>query len=263
MQQNNLRIVIADDNEDFSEILHEYLSRQSGFEIVGIAGNGLETVELIREKEPDVVILDIIMPHLDGLGVLEKINAANLKKKPVFIIMSALGQDKITNIAVSLGAAFFMVKPFDIDVLISRIRQLKASNIKEDAMPGQHAETAVQHRLNYEESAELKVTRILHEVGIPSHLKGFQYLKQAILMVAEDNTMINAVTKRLYPGIAAKFKTVPINVERAMRNTIAIALSRGSHESMNELLGYNIDSDTSKVTNSEFIARVADRIRLD
>jgi len=262
MQQKNVRIVIADDNEDFCEILSEYLSSQSGIEIVGTAGNGLEAMELIQTKEPDVVILDIIMPHLDGLGVLERANALNIKSRPVFIILSALGQDKITNIAINLGAAFFMVKPFDMDVLVSRIKQLKEIDGREEST-GAMSDIAAHHRTISEESVDLKISRILHEVGIPSHLKGFQYLKMAIQMVVDDSTMINAVTKRLYPGIAAKFKTVPINVERAMRNTIAIALSRGPRGSMSELLGYEVAADSSKVTNSEFIARVADRVRLE
>ncbi len=263
MLLTNLKIVIADDNEDFTDILNEYLSNQSGFEIVGIAENGLEAMDMIRDNEPDVVILDIIMPHLDGLGVLERVNAANMKKKPVFIILSALGQDRITNLAINLGAAFFMVKPFDMDVLVSRILQLQSLNAHDDNQSKTGIENVLHHRSGIEENQELKVSRILHEAGIPAHLKGFQYLKEAILMVLDDITMINSVTKRLYPGVASKFKTVPINVERAMRNTIAIALSRGSHETMNELLGYEINPDSSKVTNSEFIARVAEKVRFE
>jgi two-component system, response regulator, stage 0 sporulation protein A len=263
MQHQNVKIVIADDNEDFTEILSEYLSSQSGFEIVGIAENGLVAMELIKEKEPDIAILDIIMPHLDGLGVLERIHASNMRKNPIIIILSALGQDKITNLAINLGASFFMVKPFDMDVLVSRIRQLQSMDDQEDPQVTTVIDSPPAHRSTMEESLDLKISRILHDVGIPAHLKGFQYLKEAILMVIEDISMINTVTKRLYPSVASKFKTVPINVERAMRNTIAIALSRGMHETMGDLLGYEISPDSSKVTNSEFIARVAEKVRLE
>lgn len=257
---NKIHIVIADDNQDFTEILQDYLKVQEDLEIVGIANNGVAAVELIKNTEPDVVILDIIMPQLDGLGVLERVNALDMTKKPLFIIASALGLDKITNLAINLGATFYIVKPFDMELLVSRIRQLGSGSFNykpSDTIPEYHE--SFQHQP--EDSIESKTIKILHDIGIPSHLKGFQYLLEAISMVSKDFSLINSVVKKLYPSIAKKFDTTPINVERAMRNTLDTALSRGAGSNLSVLLGYDIIKENSKVTNSEFIARVASQIR--
>lgn len=258
---NDIRIVIADDNEDFTDILQEYLSSQDGFLVSGIARDGLEAVEIIKNLEPDVVILDIIMPNLDGLGVLEKVNLLDIPRKPLFIILSALSQDKITSLSINLGATFYIVKPFDLELLAARIRQLGSGAFP--AFAAQVSRPVNIENLSYkpEESTAAKVTGILDEVGVPSHLKGFQYLLEAICMVAEDITLISSVMKRLYPAVADKFDTVPMNVERSMRNALDAALERGSSEKMSALLGYDLTKENIKVVNSEFIARVADRVR--
>ncbi|NMB34455.1 MAG: sporulation transcription factor Spo0A [Clostridium sp.] len=264
MSSNKIRVVIADDNREFGDILYEYLNEKEDIEVVGVARDGLEACEHIIEKLPDIVILDIIMPHLDGLGVLEKIGETPLDKRPLFIILSAVGQDKITQRALSLGAEYYVVKPFDMEVLVSRIRQLKnidaPSIIRTDG-------TGSEIRSSYEpprkRSLEAEVTSIMHEIGVPAHIKGYQYLRDAIMMVVKDLDVINSITKLLYPSIAKDYNTTPSRVERAIRHAIEVAWSRGQIDTIDSLFGYTINVGKGKPTNSEFIAMVADKLRLE
>ena len=259
---DSLRVIIADDNEDFAYILKDYLDEQDGINVVGIAHNGVEAVKLIERTESDIVILDLIMPLLDGLGVLEQVNSLNMVNKPLFVVLSALSQDNITNLAINLGAVFYIVKPFDLDLLVQRIKQLKAYDIPSISIPPLPIKAEKENISSAMlPSITAKVSNTLNDIGIPSHLKGYQYLLEAISLVVGDFTLINSVTKKLYPLVAEKFHTSPINVERAMRNTISVALSKGASENMTNLLGYEIVNDGSKVMNSAFIASVADRIR--
>ena len=262
MESNKIKILIADDNEDFCDIMREYLERQKDIEVLGIAQDGLKTIELINSKKPDMVILDIIMPHLDGLGVLEKLNEINLQKVPKVIILSAVGQDKITQRAINLGADYYMVKPFNFDVFIERIRQLMhdTSNLK------------IKKKINYSTSPtlitnntslEAEITNIIHEIGVPAHIKGYLYLREAITMVIGNVELLSAVTKELYPSIAKKFNTTPSRVERAIRHAIEVAWSRGKIDTINNLFGYTVHNDKGKPTNSEFIAMIADKLRLE
>ena len=262
VESNKIKILIADDNEDFCDIMREYLERQKDIEVLGIAQDGLKTIELINSKKPDMVILDIIMPHLDGLGVLEKLNEINLQKVPKVIILSAVGQDKITQRAINLGADYYMVKPFNFDVFIERIRQLMhdTSNLK------------IKKKINYSTSPtlitnntslEAEITNIIHEIGVPAHIKGYLYLREAITMVIGNVELLSAVTKELYPSIAKKFNTTPSRVERAIRHAIEVAWSRGKIDTINNLFGYTVHNDKGKPTNSEFIAMIADKLRLE
>jgi two-component system response regulator (stage 0 sporulation protein A) len=258
-----IQVVIADDNREFSDILYEYLNSQSDIEVTGIAGDGLEAYDMIVSKMPDIAILDIIMPRLDGLGVLEKINTTEMKKRPLFIILSAVGQDKITQRALALGAEYYVVKPFDMDVLVSRIRQLmvtKHSNIMRSQQPGdaRAASFATQPK-----NLEVEVTNIMHEIGVPAHIKGYQYLRDAIMMVVKDLDIINSITKQLYPSIAKEYNTTPSRVERAIRHAIEVAWSRGQIEAIDALFGYTVSLGKGKPTNSEFIAMIADKLRLE
>ena len=274
MSGKKIEVLIADDNREFGDILCEYLSNQSDIEVVGLARDGFEAVDLILQNTPDIAILDIIMPHLDGLGVLEKIAASNLEKKPLFIVLSAVGQDKITQRALALGAEYYIVKPFDMDVLVNRIRQLKdntyvasvssplSSSIslhKNDA----HAERKPVHITNTSRSLEVEVTNIMHEIGVPAHIKGYQYLRDAIMMVVKDLDVINSITKLLYPSIAKEYNTTPSRVERAIRHAIEVAWSRGQVDAIDALFGYTVNIGKGKPTNSEFIAMIADKLRLE
>lgn len=262
MENGKIKIVIADDNKEFSSILSDYLRGQSDFEVVGVAKDGLEAVKQVASYVPDVLVLDIIMPHLDGLGVLEKLNCTPNIPMPKVIVLSAVGQDKITQRAINLGAEYYVVKPFDMEIFSKRIRQLFTS--------GQVAETRrPQSYLSQESSLytdannlEIEITNIIHEIGVPAHIKGYLYLREAITMVVNDVELLSAVTKELYPSIAKKYNTTASRVERAIRHAIEVAWSRGQVETINRIFGYTIHNDKGKPTNSEFIAMVADKLRL-
>lgn len=262
MKNQRINILIADDNEDFCDILSEYLGRQQDIEVVGIAKDGLEAVEQIADKAPDVVVLDIIMPHLDGLGVLEKLNAMNMEKFPKIIILSAVGQDKITQRAISLGADYYVIKPFDFEVFIERIRQMVGSG-KSNPERRRSAPVSQPTLITNSRSLEAEITNIIHEIGVPAHIKGYLYLREAITMVVESVELLSAVTKELYPSIAKKYNTTPSRVERAIRHAIEVAWSRGKIDTINNLFGYTVHNDKGKPTNSEFIAMVADKLRLE
>lgn len=262
MRSTKIRIALADDNQDFCEILEEYLNKQEDMEVIGTAVNGLEACDLIVSQQPDVVILDVIMPHLDGIGVLEQMNKLSLEKRPVCIMLSAVGQDRITERALTLGAEYYIIKPFDMETLTNRIRQLKGhheiiknSNAVVPTKKSSHISLA--HHL------ETEVTNIIHEIGIPAHIKGYQYLREAITMAINDMDILNSITKQLYPSIAKQFNTTPSRVERAIRHAIEVAWSRGKMETIDRLFGYTVNTGKGKPTNSEFIALIADRLRLE
>ncbi len=263
MLERKIQIVIADDNKEFSDILCEYLNSQGDIEVVGMAKDGNEACDLITDRMPDIAILDIIMPHLDGLGVLEKLRGVQLKKRPLFIILSAVGQDKITQRALALGAEYYIVKPFDMDVLVSRIRQLKDSNHNPVIRSEHMMETKSSYHVPVQRNLEVEVTNIMHEIGVPAHIKGYQYLRDAIMMVVKDLDIINSITKQLYPSIAREYNTTPSRVERAIRHAIEVAWSRGQVDAIDSLFGYTVSIGKGKPTNSEFIAMVADKLRLE
>ena len=263
------KVLIADDNQDFSRTLSSYINNQDDMEVIAMAKDGNEAVEMIAKNNPDIVLLDVIMPHLDGLGVLEKVNEMETSKKPVCIMLSAVGQDKITQKAISLGAEYYVVKPFDIELLIKRIKEIKyhqpnqTSNyfITREIKP-QYIELSMDESKK-EENLEALVTNIIHEVGVPAHIKGYQYLREAIMMVVNDIDVINQITKSLYPKIAAKYNTTPSRVERAIRHAIEVAWGRGQQEAVESIFGYTISASKGKPTNSEFIAMIADKLRLE
>ncbi len=267
--KEKLSILIADDNQEFSYTLSSYINSQEDMEVVAIAKDGNEAVDMITNVVPDVAILDVIMPHLDGLGVLEKINVAKIDKKPVCIMLSAVGQDKITQKAIVAGADYYIVKPFDIEVLIQRIREIKFYKPNQTGSafitrePKQKYIELSENDSKKEENLEALVTNIIHEVGVPAHIKGYQYLREAIMMVVNDIDVINQITKSLYPKIAFKYETTPSRVERAIRHAIEVAWGRGQQEAVESIFGYTISAAKGKPTNSEFIAMIADKLRLE
>ena len=267
-----ITILIADDNADFATTLVGHLSKENDMEVVGIARDGKEAYEKILEMKPDVLLLDVIMPYLDGLGVLEKLNAAKIEKRPTCIMLSAVGQTKITQKAISLGAEYYVVKPFDIDVLINRIRDIK--NYKPTPTSKiDNCYTVRETKSKYieinsidkknQENLEALVTNIIHEIGVPAHIKGYQYLREAIMMVVQDIDIINQITKQLYPEIAEKYRTTPSRVERAIRHAIEVAWARGKNDAVESIFGYMVSAAKGKPTNSEFIAMIADKLRLE
>ena len=266
--KEKLSILIADDNQEFSYTLSSYINSQEDMEVVAIAKDGNEAVDMIMNVVPDVAILDVIMPHLDGLGVLEKINATKIDKKPVCIMLSAVGQDKITQKAIVAGADYYIVKPFDIEVLIQRIREIKnfkPNNSNNNFIIKEQKKTPYINVTSTKEEDHLEalVTNIIHGVGVPAHIKGYQYLREAIMMVVNDIEVINQITKSLYPQIAQKFGTTPSRVERAIRHAIEVAWGRGEVDLMENIFGYTVSASKGKPTNSEFIAMIADKLRLE
>lgn len=254
MVKEKIRIAIADDNREFVGIMQEYLSEQPDIEVTGIAYNGEEVLEIVESEQPDILILDIIMPHLDGIGVLEQINATALPKRPKIIMLTAFGQENITQRVVELGADYFILKPFNMEVLSARIRQLAGVITRQRPLVAQ----AIQSH-----PIDVEVTNIIREIGIPAHIKGYQYLRDAILMIAKEMDLLGAVTKVLYPKIAEKYSTTPSRVERAIRHAIEVAWARGNADMINKIFGYTIQLEKGKPTNSEFMAMIADKLRLE
>lgn len=265
MEDSKISVIIADDNKEFCNILNDYLLNQRDIVVTGIAKDGVEALKLIAEKKPDLVVLDIIMPHLDGLGVLERLNTMNIDPMPRIIVLSAVGQDKITQRAITLGADYYVVKPFDMDVFTKRIRQMFNNTISSDEVKKTVSimdTTEIKINKNEPLDLEAEITNIIHEIGVPAHIKGYMYLREAINMVVHDIELLSAVTKELYPSIAKKYNTTASRVERAIRHAIEVAWSRGQVDTINKLFGYTIHNDKGKPTNSEFIAMVADKLRL-
>lgn len=265
MEEQKISVLIADDNKEFCSILNDYLLNQRDIIVTGIAKDGLEALKLIEERKPDLVVLDIIMPHLDGLGVLERLNTMNINPMPRIIVLSAVGQDKITQRAITLGADYYVVKPFDMDVFTKRIRQIFNNTISSDETKKTISlvdTSEVRISKNNPNDLEAEITNIIHEIGVPAHIKGYMYLREAITMVVNDMELLSAVTKELYPSIAKKYNTTASRVERAIRHAIEVAWSRGQVETINKIFGYTIHNDKGKPTNSEFIAMVADKLRL-
>ena len=273
LEQEKMKLLIADDNKDFSDILAEFINAQEDMEVVGIACNGEEACKLIPECEPDIVILDVIMPYLDGIAVLERINAMMLERRPLFVMLSAVGQDKITEQALALGAEYYIVKPFDMETLVNRIRQLKSVTSSENNSSNNNrtvsSPVATKPLLPKTKgmvtghNLEAEVTSVIHEIGVPAHIKGYQYLRDAIIMVINDMDILNSITKQLYPSIAKQYNTTPSRVERAIRHAIEVAWSRGKMDTIDKLFGYTVNNGKGKPTNSEFIALIADRLRLE
>lgn len=253
-----LSVAIADDNERMVNVLNDIIKKDNEIRIVGSAGNGEDAYKIIREKEPDVVLLDIIMPKMDGLSVMERVNSdPTLKKHPKFIVISAIGQEAITEDAFNLGAHYYIMKPFNNEVVLNKVQAIKNNgNFARIPFTSKH-----NAQYNYE-NLENDVTDIIHEVGVPAHIKGYQYLRDAIIMVIRKPEMLNSITKILYPTIAKENLTTPSRVERAIRHAIEVAWSRGNMDIINDLFSYTVSTGKGKPTNSEFIALIADKIRL-
>lgn len=256
-----LNVAIADDNEILLDMLEEIVGSDEELNVVGKARNGEEVYGIIKNKEPDVVLLDIVMPKMDGLCVMNKVKKDDtIKKQPAFIMISAIGQESITEDAFEMGANYYIMKPFDNEVVLNRIKRTrdKKKNHKIQEKYGSYEKKEVKAR-----NLEADVTNIIHEIGIPAHIKGYQYLRDAIMMSVDDMEMLNSITKILYPTIAKKYQTTSSRVERAIRHAIEVAWGRGKMDTIDDLFGYTINNGKGKPTNSEFIALIADKIRLE
>ncbi len=239
-------VLLVDANEEFRGMLRDLIDQTEEFAVVGSVGDGLEALQMIEQHRPAVVLMDVVLPGLDGFGVMKQMKHEACDSK--VIVLSAFCNDRVVSEAVDLGACFFLTKPCEENALLDRMR----------AVCGQPSKDA-------EHPAELKnlVTSIIHEIGVPAHIKGYQYLREAIMIAVEDMDVINAVTKVLYPEVAKRFGTTPSRVERAIRHAIEVAWDRGDLETLQKFFGYTVSNAKGKPTNSEFIAMIADRLVLE
>ncbi len=255
-----LTVAIADDNERMLDMLEEIISMDKELNVVGKAKNGEEMCQIIKDKRPDVVLLDLIMPKMDGLTVMEHVGRdKSMAKQPYFIVVTAVGQERITEDAFDKGANYYVMKPFNNEILLNRIKTVR----KVFRSHEKKTEEVIENTQIREDDLENRVTDMLHEIGIPAHIKGYHYLRDAIIMAVEDMDVLNAITKVLYPTVAKKYQTTSSRVERAIRHAIEVAWSRGKLDTLDELFGYTVSNGKGKPTNSEFIALIADTIQLE
>ena len=249
-------VAIADDNERIIHMLGNMINNDSELELVGQADNGKDIYDIILEKQPDVVLLDIIMPKEDGLTVMERVHKdASVKKQPVFIVVSAVSQERITEDAFNLGAYYYILKPFDNDMILKRIKTLKRGLYPAIQKHGDKL-IAGQTPKMLERNLEMDVTNVIHEIGVPAHIKGYQYLRDAIIMSVNDMEMLNSITKILYPTIAKKHQTTPSRVERAIRHAITTTFQYGNKEFINSVFQNCLRPDRPAPTNTMFLARL-------
>lgn len=244
--ENKITVVLADANEEFRAMLRESIEATGEFAVTGMAGDGVSALRLIEEKKPQLLLADVVLPELDGFGLLDRMSA--LAQKPKTILLTAVYRSEIVAQAMEKDVSFFMPKPCEIGSLLERMRQaVGADEAEEDELQALHRQ----------------VTAVIHEVGVPAHIKGYQYVREAIVITVQDMEVINAVTKVLYPEVARRFNTTPSRVERAVRHAIEVAWDRGDLETLQRYFGYTVSNAKGKPTNSEFIAMIADKIRLD
>ena len=263
-----IKVGLVDDNQDFCDVVSEYVNKQDNMEIQFIANDGMEALEYMESgKIPDVLVLDMIMPHLDGFGVLEGLNDLNLTAYPRIIMTSAVGQDSIIQKAMNMGAQYYLVKPVNLGMLVKRINQLDENNlmlyVRQQDNPANLRKSIVLRDSLSNNDLEVDITNVIHEVGVPAHIKGYQFLRDAITLVVNRPEILGCITKELYPTIAMMNNTTPSRVERAIRHAIELAWNRGRVETLENLFGYTVQQNKGKPTNSEFIAIIADKLRLE
>ena len=254
--ETKTRILLADSNPDFCSLLTDLISTEKDMEIVASADNGVDALALIAELRPAVLLMDLVLSKLDGLELLRRLPETGVR--PHVIVLSGFVNSKVVADCSALGADYFMPKPCDMPTLLGRIRQLVLAS--RGPVPSAGFEIAPQARQDVD--LEAVVTDIIHEIGVPAHIKGYQYLREAIILTINDMEMINAVTKVLYPEVAKKFGTTPSRVERAIRHAIEVAWDRGDIEVLQKFFGYTVSNIKGKPTNSEFIAMIADNLSL-
>ncbi len=261
LTQRKPKVLIVDDDREYVKVLSAAIAKRGTVDLIGSACDGIEAIDMIEEGEPDIVVLDMIMPNLDGIGVLERISLKRKLSKPIFIVVSAIINEKIAAHTISLGAEYFMQKPVDIEAIVNRIEMFSKEVDISMTEPANNNELKVISK-PVPPDIESMVTNIIHEVGIPAHIKGYQYLRNAIIMAVDDLDIINSITKELYPTVAENFNTTSSRVERAIRHAIEVAWDRGDPDVLNAFFGYTIANAKGKPTNSEFIAMIADKLRL-
>ena len=256
-----VKIAIVDDNRELVKMMEMYFLDHPQIEVVATASNGKMCIKMLEEHTVDVLLLDIIMPHLDGLAVLEAMYNDDRHQETQVIMLTAFGQEDVMKQAVNFGASYFMLKPFEFEQLVQKI--LHCAGQKFEQQKRQPILASSSNGKLDQRQLDTTITAIIKEIGVPAHIKGYAYLREAIQMVYYDIELLSSVTKILYPEIAKKFNTTPSRVERAIRHAIEVAWNRGSYENISELFGYTVHHMKSKPTNSEFIAMIADKIRIE
>ena len=257
--ETKIRILLADANADFAALLADTLAAERDMELIGAAADGPEALNQLQSLKPDLLLLDLVLPKLDGLEVLRRLPETGCKC-PVIVLSGFMNSQVVADCA-ALGAAYFMPKPCDTAALLERVRQIGGAGSEDAALEGIDCRPAAQAQRR-EADLEALVTEIIHEIGVPAHIKGYQYLREAIILTIKDMDIINAVTKVLYPEVAKRFSTTPSRVERAIRHAIEVAWDRGDIEVLQKYFGYTVSNIKGKPTNSEFIAMIADSLTL-
>ena len=243
-------VFIADSAEEFCSALSAALNNAAGFQIIGTASDGEQAVRMIQEKKPDILVLDMMMPNKDGISMLKAISG--MDKKPITLATSGFVTDYVASTAAGLGVRYMMLKPCDVSAVVERLEEFR----------GGENQRIIPMRRPDKNSIETLVTGIIHEIGVPAHINGYQYLREAIIIAVEDMDVINAITKVLYPQVAKTFQTTPSRVERAIRHAIEVAWDRGDLDTLQKFFGYTVSNTKGKPTNSEFIALIADKLQL-
>lgn len=246
-----IRVMLAEEGTQNGEKCSAVL-KENGMEVILVPKDGNEVIKKLEKVSVDVLVMDTFMPHMDGLGVLKELQVKRFSKKPVIFMISGVDNQRIENEALQNGADYYMIKPFDNQMLAQRIKQIVSWNV---------AGTRVA-RERKEDDLEVTISEIMHQIGVPAHIKGYQYLRKSIILAIEDDDMMNSVTKLLYPTVAKEFRTTPSRVERAIRHAIEVAWDRGDVDVLSSYFGYTIQNSRGKPTNSEFIAMIADKLKL-
>ena len=247
--ENCKSVVIADNSEEFCAGLTAALNRTEGFQVIGTVNDGQQAIRFVTEKKPDVLVLDLMLAKQDGISVLKAISS--LEKRPVVFATSGFITDYVASAAANLGVRYLMLKPCDLSALVERMEEVRSVSPKHNP-----------NRNQANSGIEAMVTGIIHEIGVPAHIKGYQYLREAIIIAVGDMDVINAITKVLYPQVAKTFQTTPSRVERAIRHAIEVAWDRGDLDTLQRFFGYTVSNTKGKPTNSEFIALIADKLQL-
>ena len=259
------KVMLVDDNNDYLQLLKNYIQQDEELEVVLTSTEPLKVLDNIEKYEPDILVIDVMMPEKEGIEVLKDLKASNIVKKPNVIVLSGQGQDVITQKAMAYGAMHYIVKPFELSTLVERIKDF--SEIEDTKILNQAEGTSYvisnKKLMNENRTLEMKVTELIHEVGVPAHIRGYQFVREAIILAVNSRDYINSITKMLYPTLAKRFDTTASRVERAIRHAIEVAWNRGSIDVHNKVFGYTINSNKGKPTNAEFIAKIADKLLIE
>lgn len=252
---DHIKVLVADNSSEFGKVCKQVFS-SSGIDVILTPKDGVKAIEVIKEQKPDVVLLDMFMQGIDAIEVMKRVSAES-QPKPNFIVMSSVDNSYFEMESLQKGASYYILKPFDMNVLASRIKQLSGISDSGNMSIGNHFVVD-----KHDDNLELMVTEVIHQIGVPAHIKGYHYLRDSILFAIHDADMINSVTKMLYPTVAKKYSTTSSRVERAIRHAIEVAWDRGDVDVLNSYFGYTIHNSRGKPTNSEFVAMIADKFRL-